>query len=109
MKKLTKLLSVLLMAGVMVGTGGAIAGCKSDNDDKKPAHTHAYKYVSDGESGHHQECKDGDDTKATVAHNYGDDNVCDDCGYTKTPVVEHTHDYEYVSDGESGHHQECKD
>ncbi len=71
MNKLTKLLSVFVIAGAMAGAG-ALAGC---------GHKHVYEYVPDGASGHHQECKDGDDTKDIVDHNYGDDNVCDDCGY----------------------------
>lgn len=80
MNKLTKLLSVFVIAGAMVGAG-AIAGCKTT-----PEHTHDYQYVSDGADGHHQECKDGDDTKSTVPHRYADDNdtTCEDCDYVRT-------------------------
>ena len=94
MKKLTKLLSIFAMASAIAGVGGMIAGCSSCNDEPAP-HTHDYVYKSDGESGHHQECKDGDDVLTTTPHNFGTDDVCDDCGYKKTEQGEddeHTYD-----------------
>ena len=72
--KLKKLIPLLLS---VVMCGSLIAGCTEQ-------HTHSYKWVSNGAEGHHQECVDGDDVKDEIkAHNYGNDDKCDDCGYTK--------------------------
>ena len=86
-------------------------------------HTHNYGYVSDGEAGHHQECKDCDDVRSEILpHNYNNDDVCTSCGYHKGAgselialakptglnvkdgiltwnAVEHAVDYEIKADG----------
>lgn len=81
-KQIAKIL-LSLGIGVVTATTGIAAGCGNGNNGGN-THTHDYKYVQDGEDGHHEECKDGDDKKDTVPHNYGDDNICDDCGYVKS-------------------------
>ena len=78
MKKLTKLLSIFVMASV-VGTGVAgMAACNSDED----THTHHYSYTDNGDGKTHTAtCDNGDSTITDQLHVDGDkNNVCDNCG-----------------------------
>ena len=72
------------MGAMMTGSVFGMAAC--DPDDSGNGHTHDYKYVSDGASGHHKECKAGDDTKPVEDHVYtdGDDTTCNLCDYVRT-------------------------
>lgn len=80
MKKLTKLLSIFVMASV-VGTGvAAMVACNSDGE----THTHHYGYTDNGDGKTHTAtCDNGDSTISDQLHVDGNnDNVCDDCGGT---------------------------
>ncbi|MDE6075237.1 MAG: Ig-like domain-containing protein [Clostridia bacterium] len=81
MNKLTKLLSVFVIAGA-IGTGVAgAAGC---------AHKHTYsdEWTSAGAEGHYHmaTCKHTDEHDEIKPHTWADDKdtTCDDCGYTRT-------------------------
>ncbi len=87
MNKLTKLLSVFVIAGAMAGAGSALAGCKPKTPDPEPECTHQYTYKPEGAAGHKGECSDCDDKTEVLPHEYGTDNVCDKCGYDKTVHV----------------------
>ena len=80
MKKLTKLLSVFVVAGAMaVAVAGS--GC---------AHKHSYedKWTSDENTHWHQATCEHTDLKGDEgAHEFGDDSVCDVCNYDKAVHV----------------------
>lgn len=83
MNKLTKLLSVFVIAGV-IGTGVAgVAGCKKKN--KNPEHSYTYTQNEDGKT-HNGKCSvDGCEEHAPVTNEAcfdGDDEdeLCDKCG-----------------------------
>ncbi|MDE7301401.1 MAG: InlB B-repeat-containing protein [Clostridia bacterium] len=76
-KKLTKLLSIFLIAGA-VGAGAAgIAGCKN-------THEHDFAYEDAGNGTHHVTCKGCDEVFDDHGHVYDDDEdtTCNLCGYT---------------------------
>lgn len=81
MNKLTKLLSVFIIAGA-VGTGIAgVAGCKTDKPGGSK-HTHNYSYVDDEDGQHHEHCgNDGCDTpdKPAEGHIWDADGNCEKC------------------------------
>lgn len=82
MNKLTKLLSVFVIAGA-VGTGTAFAsGC---------GHKHSFSgdWTPDGANGHYHAatCEHTDEKDGYTEHKYGDDLICDDCGYDKAVHV----------------------
>lgn len=99
MNKVTKLLSVFILAGA-VGAGVAgVAGCnKGGNDDK---HEHHYTWVADADGNKcHEECDaKGEcdakvkpsqahvDTKNNETGAAGADNKCDNCGATIGAVI----------------------
>ncbi|MDE7379515.1 MAG: Ig-like domain-containing protein, partial [Clostridia bacterium] len=86
MNKLTKLLSVFIIAGA-VGAGVAgVAGCKTNKpstDDNKPTHEHNYTWVDDENGKCHQHCGvDGCDAPDLTAQEHVDANKngkCDNC------------------------------
>lgn len=95
MKKITKLLSVFVIAGA-IGTGimGA-TGCKHK-------HTYSDEWTSAGAEGHYHmaTCKHTEEHTELVDHVYDDDKdtTCNDCGYvrelpkpTPDPEPEHEH------------------
>lgn len=85
MNKLTKLLSVFIIAGA-VGTGVAgIAGCKTPTNEHK--HEYETTYTSYGESGHaHKATCHPDEHDELKQHTFDDDQdtTCNDCDYTRT-------------------------
>ena len=87
MKKLTKLLSVFLIAGA-VGTGAAgIAACSSKQPET-PEHTHtaATEWQSDA-NGHWHNCTENDGAKLDEGAHVWDndqDTTCNTCGYERT-------------------------
>ena len=80
MKKITKLLSVFVIAGA-IGTGimGA-TGCKHK-------HTYSDEWTSAGAEGHYHmaTCKHTEEHTELVDHVYDDDKdtTCNDCGYVR--------------------------
>lgn len=81
MNKLTKLLSVFVIAGALGAGVAGVAACKKNDDS---GHTHAYSWVKDNAEQCHEHCDNsGCDTpdKAPQDHVWGDDAVCDNCGY----------------------------
>lgn len=113
MKKITKLLSVFVIAGA-IGTGimGA-TGCKHK-------HTYSDEWTSAGAEGHYHmaTCKHTEEHTELVDHVYDDDKdtTCNDCGYvrelpkpTPDPKPEHTtHDYDWKDNGDGTHTGKCK-
>ena len=59
-----------------------------------PGHTAGTEWKSD-DTNHWHECSRCHDKKDEAAHDYGSDNVCDTCGYSKT--VPHTHNLTLVA------------
>lgn len=98
MNKLTKLLSVFILAGA-VGAGVAgVAGCtKKDDGNNGGGHTHNYTWVNDNNGKCHEHCgvagcdlpdkpaQDHVDTKNNQTQANGADGKCDHCGATLTP------------------------
>lgn len=88
--KFWKALTALGVGAMMTASVFGMTACNpetdDDDDDNKGGHNHEYVYVSDGESGHHQECKDHDDSKPTEAHVYDDDDdeTCNKCDFVRT-------------------------
>lgn len=72
MNKLTKLLSVFVIAGA-IGTGIlGVAGCKKGGGE---AHTHSYTYTNKGAT-HDGACECGKDPIIGQAHSWGTDGKC---------------------------------
>lgn len=71
------------VGAMMTASVFGMAACDPGTDG---GHTHDYKYVSDGASGHHQECKSCDDKKGIEDHVYDDanDTTCNKCDYVRT-------------------------
>lgn len=71
---------------------GALAGC-----DQTTSHEHTFKTeFTHDETNHWHEasCEYTNLISGLQAHNFGDDNVCNVCGYIKpTPVVPHEHSF----------------
>ena len=103
MNKLTKVLSVFIIAGV-IGTGAAgIAGCKKDN-----GHTHSYSYTDNADGTHNGTCDCGKEPITNEAHVDADGNkVCDKCDAAITSGEQHTHKYTYTDNGDGTHKGEC--
>ncbi len=102
-KKLLSLLAIGMMlaactpaSGGSQGGGGSGGGTPGGGGEVEPTCEHTYRFVSDGEAGHHEECSKCHDKKATVPHNFDEGTPgtgvilyeCVDCGYTKTVTVE---------------------
>lgn len=86
MNKLTKLLSVFVIAGAVGASVAGIAGCAKKDDGNNGGHTHNYTWVDDNNGKCHEHCSvDGCDApdKPAQDHVWGDDNECDHCGATK--------------------------
>ena len=105
MNKLTKVLSVFIIAGV-IGTGAAgIAGCKKDNGTN---HTHSYSYTDNADGTHNGTCGCGKAPITNEAHVDADGNkVCDKCDAAITSGEQHTHKYTYTDNGDGTHKGEC--
>ncbi len=103
MNKLTKVLSVFIIAGV-IGTGAAgIAGCKKDK-----GHTHSYSYTDNADGTHNGTCGCGKAPITNEAHVDADGNkVCDKCDAAITSGEEHTHKYTYTDNGDGTHKGVC--
>ncbi len=103
MNKLTKVLSVFIIAGV-IGTGAAgIAGCKKDK-----GHTHSYSYTDNADGTHNGTCDCGKAPITNEAHVDADGNkVCDKCDAAITSGEEHTHKYTYTDNGDGTHKGVC--
>ncbi len=116
MNKLTKLLSVFVIAGA-IGTGVAgVAGCK-----KTTPHKHSYTYTVDTEDAtkHNGTCECGKDPIVKEAHvdnknnetdAAGQDGKCDLCGAptSQTPTPSgHDHAYEWTNNGDGTHSGHC--
>ena len=95
--KAKKLLSLL---ACMVMLAGCASGGGTEPEPVDPPEPevceHTYRFVSDGEAGHHQECSKCHETTETVPHRFDEGTpgtgvilyTCLDCGYTKTETVE---------------------
>ena len=105
MNKLTKVLSVFIIAGV-IGTGAAgIAGCKKDNGTN---HTHSYSYTDNADGTHNGTCDCGKEPITNEAHVDADGNkVCDKCDAAITSGEQHTHKYTYTDNGDGTHKGVC--
>lgn len=72
-----------------------------------PAHEHTFSDTwSKDETNHWHAatCEHTDLTKGFAAHNFGDDNICDDCGYEKpAPAHVHTYDVEHWETNSTHH------
>ena len=75
MNKLTKLLSVFVIAGAL---GAGVAGVTACGG-KGGAHTHNYSYTDNHNGTHDGTCQCGKDPITGEAHIWGDDNICDKC------------------------------
>lgn len=88
MNKLTKLLSVFVIAGALGAGIAGVTGCKKGNGDGDGGHTHNYQWVDDKNgTTHHEHCDvSGCDLpdKESEAHVWGTDNVCDKCEAVKS-------------------------
>lgn len=81
MNKLTKLLSVFVIAGALgAGVAGAV-GCNKGND-----HTHNYIYTQNDDGTHSAGCDGCDEKIDHEAHTYGSDGKCA-CGAEKATGV----------------------
>ena len=71
----------------------ALAGC----DGVAEPHEHTFKQEWETNETHHwhnASCEHTDLVKDLNTHDFGEDNICNDCGYTKpAPVVEHEHTF----------------
>ncbi|MDE7256439.1 MAG: InlB B-repeat-containing protein, partial [Clostridia bacterium] len=122
MNKLTKLLSVFVIAGA-IGTGIAgVAGCKkgNGNGDGGDKHTHHYTWVADADGNKcHEECdatgecdakvkpsQDHVDAKNNETGATGADGKCDNCGTAITPS-QHVHNYDWINNGDGTHSGTC--
>lgn len=96
MKKITKLLSVFVIAGALSAGAGVMAGCSHK-------HTYSDDWTPDGANGHYHvaTCEHTDEHTAPEAHKdlkvnatgaEGKDNKCDFCGYDMTPSGGNTGD-----------------
>lgn len=93
-----------VFAALVCGTVCAfiLAACVAGNNG---THTHNWSsiYTADGDR-HYQTC-DGCDEKLYGEHDYGTDGVCV-CGAAE-PVDGHSHNYEWVDNGDGTHKQHC--
>ncbi len=78
-----------------------------------PEHKHEFsnEWTKD-ETSHWHKCESCDEITGKAPHNYGDDDICDDCGYKKESSVtppEHKHEFsnEWTNDG-TGHWHKCE-
>lgn len=87
MNKLTKVLSIFVLAGV-IGTGVAgVAGC----NNKKSSHKHSYTYTDNADGTHNGTCTCGKDPITNEEHvDANKDNICDKEGCGATLVVNPT-------------------
>ncbi|MDE7087112.1 MAG: InlB B-repeat-containing protein, partial [Clostridia bacterium] len=97
MNKLTKLLSVFVIAGA-IGTGVAGAvGCHKDPEPEPgpgPSHTtHNYKYTDNGNGTHDGTCDGCELIVDDEAHTYGADKKCTKCEHETTPTELDADDY----------------
>lgn len=88
MKKSLIILSFLLSIGVL-------SGCNFDDFHE---HTFKSEFTYD-ETNHWHEasCEHTDLISGLEAHNFGDDNICDDCGYVK-PTEEQPHEHTFKTE-----------
>ncbi|MCM1438083.1 MAG: pectinesterase family protein [Roseburia sp.] len=111
MNKLTKLLSVFVIAGA-IGTGIAgVAGCKKGGSST-PKHEHKYTYTIDDTDNtkHNGHCaEDGCDAPdINEEHHWNDQNKCKECNAEKpSGEVEHKHNYEWTNNGDGTHSGHC--
>lgn len=86
MNKLTKLLSVFVIAGALGASVAGVAGCKKNNNGNGHTHDYEYTQITGNDEKHTVHCKnDGHEGGDTLEdHEWGGDNTCDKCGYTKT-------------------------
>lgn len=102
MNKLTEVLSVFIIAGV-IGTGAAgIAGCKKDK-----GHTHSYSFTDNADGTHNGTCS-CDTLVSNEPHvDENKDDKCDKCGAVISTGEEHTHKYTYTDNGDGTHKGVC--
>ena len=67
-----------------------------------PVHVHSYTYTSNNNGTHNGACACGEDAIVNEACTYGNDEVCDVCGYDK-----HEHKYTYTSNNNGTHNGTC--
>ncbi len=83
MNKLTKLLSVFVIAGALGAGVAGVAACKGNGGDSSDGgHHHNYTWVDDENGQCHEHCDvEGCDTpdKSPQDHVWGNDNICDNC------------------------------
>ena len=94
-----------------------ICGYKQSSEPvDPPAHEHTYgKWSSDGETTHSrsctvENCPDKNKGKVTAAHDFGENDTCNDCGYERTiNPPSHEHKYSDWSSDDKNHWHECTD
>ena len=123
MNKLTKLLSVFVLAGAVGASIAGVAGCKKGNNNDGNKHTHHYTWEIDPSDNTkcrevcHAEGECDAKVKPSQAHvdeknnetgATGADGKCDHCG-TAVSVnpPQHVHDYEWTPNDEETHNGTC--
>ena len=84
MKKTFKSLLVALLVLLAVAALTLVA-CDQTPDDAPHQHTFSSRWSSNDVEHWHAATCGHDETADLAAHDYGTDNVCDTCGYTKAP------------------------
>lgn len=107
MNKLTKLLSVFVIAGALGASVAGVAACK--NNDDGPTHTHNYVCVDDGDGNCHEHCDvDGcpEPDKAAHPHEWGTDDKCSHtgCNAVKPHVCTPAADWSFDA---KNHYKKC--
>ena len=77
-----------------------VAVIKPASDE--PEHEHSYTYTANGNGTHNGACDCGEDAITNAACTYGDNEVCDLCGYDS-----HEHSYTYTANGNGTHNGAC--
>lgn len=78
-------------------------------EDGTTPHTHSFKQTwtyDETNHWHEAECEHTELTKGLAAHNYGNDNECDDCGYKKPEdgATPHTHQFKQTWEHDDTYH-----
>lgn len=93
-KKLLSLLGISML--MLTGCTGGGGGKEDPPTPPTPVCEHTYRFVSDGEAGHHEKCSKCGDEKSILPHRFDEGTPgtgvilyeCLDCGYQKTETVE---------------------
>ncbi|MDE7406666.1 MAG: leucine-rich repeat domain-containing protein [Clostridiales bacterium] len=87
---------------------GANDKCECGAIKPPEGHTHNYQWVDNGDGTHKQHCQNSDCNAPDInsgSHVWGANDRCV-CGANK-PVDDHTHNYQWVDNGDGTHKQHC--